>query len=57
MEPYVTLLNKNNVGYIEFFHPNRNSIPSSILLELEQTIKRAGDDDTIKVIVLKKWWR
>ncbi|GAL90340.1 enoyl-CoA hydratase/isomerase family protein [Jejuia pallidilutea] len=53
MEPYVTLLNKNNVGYIEFFHPNRNSIPSSILLELEQTIKRAGDDDTIKVIVLK----
>ncbi|PQV51274.1 methylglutaconyl-CoA hydratase [Jejuia pallidilutea] len=53
MEPYVTLSNKNNVGYIEFFHPNRNSIPSSILLELEQTIKRAGDDDTIKVIVLK----
>jgi len=53
MEPYVTLSIKNNVGYIEFFHPNRNSIPSTILSELEQTIQNAGSDDDIKVIVLK----
>lgn len=53
MEPYVTLSTKNNVGYIEFFHPNRNSIPSTILSKLEQIIQDAGSDDSIKVIVLK----
>ncbi len=53
MEPYVTLTIEENVGYIEFFHPNRNSIPSHILLKLEDTIFEAGKNDTIKVIVLK----
>lgn len=53
MDPYVTLSVDNYVGYIEFFHPNRNSIPSTILSKLEQTIMDAGSDDAIKVIVLK----
>ncbi|XCF07311.1 enoyl-CoA hydratase/isomerase family protein [Tamlana crocina] len=51
--PYVTLTVKNQVGYIEFFHPNRNSMPSEILNELQKTIVKAGNDDKIKVIVLK----
>ncbi|MEL0457410.1 enoyl-CoA hydratase/isomerase family protein [Flavobacteriaceae bacterium SZ-1-7] len=51
--PYVTLKVENKVGYVEFFHPNRNSMPSDVLSQLEQTIVSAGTDDKIKVIVLK----
>ncbi|WP_298534206.1 enoyl-CoA hydratase/isomerase family protein [uncultured Algibacter sp.] len=53
MEPYVTLNIENKVGYVEFFHPNRNSMPSSILALLTQTIKEAGNDENIEVVVLK----
>lgn len=53
MEAYVSLTIENSVGFIEFFHPNRNSMPSTVLSKLEQTIKDAGNDDAIKVIVLK----
>ncbi len=53
MDPYVTLLIENSVGYIEFFHPNRNSMPSGILSKLEQTIHDAGENEAVKVIVLK----
>ena len=53
MESYVTLSIENNVGYVEFFHPNRNSMPSDVLAKLEQTIVEAGANTTIKVIVLK----
>ncbi|KAA5826204.1 enoyl-CoA hydratase/isomerase family protein [Algibacter amylolyticus] len=53
MEAYVSLTITNNVGYIEFYHPNRNSMPSDVLLKLEQTIIDAGSNDSIKVIVLK----
>jgi len=53
MEAYVTLIIENKVGYIEFYHPNRNAMSSTILFKLEQAIIDAGDDDNIKVIVLK----
>lgn len=53
MEAYVTLTIENEVGFIEFFHPNRNSMPSHILSLLEQTIIDAGNSDDVKVIVLK----
>lgn len=52
-ESYVKLLIENTVGYIEFFHPNRNSMPSDILSKLETTIVEAGKNDAINVIVLK----
>src|SRR5690606_604669 len=52
-EAYVKLLIENTVGYIEFFHPNRNSMPSDILSKLETTIVEAGKNDAITVIVLK----
>ena len=51
--PYVSLNIENKVGYIEFFHPNRNSMPSGILKELAETINNAGNKNDIKVIVLK----
>lgn len=53
MEAYVSLTVNNNVGYVEFFHPNRNSMPSDILSKLEQKIKEAGQNENVKVIVLK----
>ncbi|MEN3325095.1 enoyl-CoA hydratase/isomerase family protein [Mariniflexile soesokkakense] len=52
-EPYVTLNIKNSVGYIEFFHPNRNSMPSVILTKLKATIEEAGSNTAINVIVLQ----
>lgn len=52
-QPYVKLKNKNGVGYIEFFHPAHNSLPGNLLSELTRTINSAGDDNNIKVIVLK----
>lgn len=53
MEAYVSLTVNNNVGYVEFFHPNRNSMPSDILSKLEQIIKEAGQNENVKIIVLK----
>ncbi|PKQ45214.1 enoyl-CoA hydratase/isomerase family protein [Confluentibacter flavum] len=52
-ESYVKLSIENTVGYIEFFHPNRNSMPSDILSQLEETIIEAGKNDAFNVIVLK----
>ncbi len=53
MQAYVTLNIEKNVGYIEFFHPNRNSMPSGILRQLAETIDEAGKNEDVKVIVLK----
>jgi len=52
-DPYVKLEIINEVGYIEFFHPAHNSLPGDILAKLTQTITDAGNNDAIKVIVLK----
>ena len=51
--PYVKLNIETGVGYITFYHPNRNSMPSNILSLLEQTIIDAGKNQAIKVIVLR----
>jgi len=51
--PYVKLDIKNEVGYIEFFHPAHNSLPGDVLAKLAQTISDAGTNDAIKVVVLK----
>jgi methylglutaconyl-CoA hydratase len=53
MEAYVKITTENSVGNIEFFHPQSNSLPGHILAELASTITKAGEDDNIKVIVLK----
>src|SRR5690606_23162972 len=53
MQPYVKLKNKNGVGYIEFFHPAQNSLTGNLISELVRTIHLAGEDEHIKVIVLK----
>ncbi|GAA4298904.1 enoyl-CoA hydratase/isomerase family protein [Aestuariibaculum suncheonense] len=52
-QAYVTLEVKNKVGYIEFYHPQHNAMPSEVLLQLEDTIVKAGTDERIAVLVLK----
>ncbi len=52
-EPYVTINIKNRVGYIEFYHPNKNSMPSAILQKLKEAIDDAGANEAVNVIVLK----
>ena len=53
MTEYVKIKTENSVGTIEFFHPQSNSLPGHILAELASTITKAGEDNNIKVIVLK----
>ena len=52
-EAYVKQTIENNVGYITFFTPEHNAMPSPILKQLELAIKDAGKNEDIKVIVLK----
>ena len=54
IEAYVTIdKSDNGLATIEFFHPKHNSLPSSILSKLARTITNAGNDDEVKLIVLK----
>jgi len=52
-DSYVILNIENQVGYIEFFHPSHNSLPTDVLGKLQEAIINAGNDDAVKVIVLK----
>lgn len=53
MNEYVKINIENGIGTIEFFHPQSNSLPSNLLEKLANTISRAGDNQEIKVIVLR----
>ena len=53
MKEYVNINVKNGIGIIEFFHPQSNALPSHILKNLSKTITIAGEDDEVKVIILK----
>ena len=52
-QAYVNQSIENNIGYITFFTPEHNAMPSPILKQLEIAIKDAGKNNDIKVIVLK----
>lgn len=43
----------NGLGTITFFHPKQNSLPSDILRKLAESIEKAGEDQEIKLILLK----
>lgn len=49
----VTLNTKKNVGTIEFYHPKGNSMPGKLLRELADNITQAGEDEDIRVIILR----
>ena len=51
--PYVKEEINNGICTIEFFHPAHNSLPGDILAKLAETITAAGENNAIKVIILK----
>lgn len=52
-EPYVKQATENAIATIEFFHPAHNSLPGDLLAKLAKTITEAGNNDEVKVIILK----
>lgn len=50
---YVNYSVSLQIGTIEFYTPQHNSLPASVLTQLAQTIQQAANDDSCKVIVLK----
>jgi methylglutaconyl-CoA hydratase len=53
MDAYVKHDIQNNIATIEFFHPEQNSLPGNILAQLANAITEAGNNDEVKVIILK----
>ena len=52
-DAYVNLVSDDGTATIEFFHPAHNSLPADILGKLAAIIEQAGNDDTIRVVILK----
>ena len=52
-EGYVTHKSENGIVTIEFFHPSSNSLPSTILELLANTLKEVGNNEHVKVIILR----
>src|SRR5690554_475762 len=52
-EAYVKHSTQNEIATIEFFHPAHNSLPGDLLAKLANTITEVGNDDKVKVIILK----
>lgn len=43
----------NGIGIINFHHPKSNSLPSKVLKQLSDTITEMGNNNSVRVIVLK----
>jgi len=52
-DPYVKEDIHNGISTITFFHPAHNSLPGDILAKLTATITEAGQNDAVRVIILK----
>lgn len=49
----VTVEVRDGIGTVSFFHPKSNSLPGTLLREIASKITECGENDQIKVIVLK----
>jgi methylglutaconyl-CoA hydratase len=52
-EAYVKTEIESGIATIEFFHPEQNSLPGNILVQLAESITDAGRNDDVNVIILK----
>lgn len=52
LEGYVKTEVHNHIATIEFFHPQSNSMPAALLLQLAHEITYAGNDQDVHVIIL-----
>lgn len=46
-------IDENNIGHITFGHPLSNSLPGRVLQKLADTITELGNNEQVKVIILK----
>jgi methylglutaconyl-CoA hydratase len=53
MQGSVNLEIQNSIGTIEFYHPQSNSLPSEVLEKLALKITECGNDNNIKIIILR----
>lgn len=51
--PYIKNEIENGIAILSFFHPEQNSLPSNLLNELVDTINNLGNNDAVKVVILK----
>lgn len=51
--PYIKNEIENGIATLSFFHPEHNSLPSNLLSELVDTINNLGNNDAVKVVILK----
>ncbi|PHI21482.1 enoyl-CoA hydratase [Lewinellaceae bacterium SD302] len=52
-EPYVKHQIDEDIATVEFFHPAHNSLPSNLLAKLAETITELGENEAVKVVILK----
>jgi enoyl-CoA hydratase/carnithine racemase len=52
-QPYVKQFTAHGIATIEFFHPDHNSLPGDLLTSLVEAIKHAGENEEVKVVILK----
>lgn len=48
-----TSTTQSGICSITFFHPAHNSLPGELLIKLAASIQQAGQDDQVKVVILK----
>ena len=53
VEAYVQYTIDGSIATVEFFHPEQNSLPGTILAQLANTITEVGNMSEVKVIILK----
>ena len=53
MEGYIKTEIKNNYAIVEFYHPAHNSLNSSLLQDLKESIEKLSESDEVKCILLK----
>lgn len=51
--PYVTSTRKGPLQVVEFYHPQSNSLPRTLLTQLAAAITAAGEDPEVKLILLQ----
>lgn len=50
---YVKSSLEDGVSVIEFYHPRSNSLPSTLLIKLADTITQVGQNDEVNVVILQ----
>jgi len=50
---HIAIAIEEGVGTLSFFHPAQNALPGALLADLCHAVERLGNDEAVRVIVLK----